>query len=80
MKDCSFDKLKGMEIIITIGLVGFAIYLVIGVLFSLFFLTKGLGKIDKNAIGTGIGFKLIILPGVILLWAYLLPKWLKAKS
>ena len=69
-----------MEQIISIGLAGFGIYLGIGLLFSLFFLTKGLGKIDETAKGSGIGFKLIILPGVVLLWAYLLPKWLKAKS
>ena len=69
-----------MEQIITIGLAGFGIYLGMGFLFSLIFLAKGLGKIDETAKGSGIGFKLIILPGVILLWAYLLPKWLKAKS
>ena len=69
-----------MEQIITIGLMGLTIYLALGLVFSLFFLTMGVGMVDKVAKGSGIGFRLVILPGVVLLWPYLLPKWLKARS
>jgi len=54
-----------------------AIYLVVGVLFVIPFLMKGLTKVDAGAHGSTIGFKIIILPGVIVLWPVLLKKWMK---
>jgi len=54
-----------------------AIYLVLGVLFVIPFLMKGLNKVDEGANGSTIGFKIIIIPGVIVLWPVLLSKWMK---
>jgi hypothetical protein len=54
-----------------------AIYLVLGVLFVIPFLMKGLNKIDDGAHGSTIGFKIIIIPGVIVFWPVLLSKWMK---
>jgi len=54
-----------------------AIYLVLGVLFLIPFLIKGLNKIDEGAHGSTIGFKIIIIPGVIVFWPVLLSKWMK---
>jgi len=54
-----------------------AIYLVLGVLFVIPFLMKGLNKIDEGAHGSTIGFKIIIIPGVIVFWPVLLSKWMK---
>ena len=62
-----------VEILLTIV----AIYLVLGVLFLIPFLMKGLNKIDEGAHGSTIGFKIIIIPGVIVLWPVLLSKWMK---
>ncbi len=57
-----------------------ALYLIAGILFAVFFLSKGIHKIDTAAHGSGWGFKLIILPGTIVLWPVLLNKWRKVKK
>jgi hypothetical protein len=56
------------------------LYLAAGVLFAVFFLNKGIQKIDTAAHGSGWGFRLIILPGVIVFWPVLLNKWRKVKK
>ena len=56
-----------------------ALYIFAGVLFAIFFSIKGIQKIDPAAHGSGPGFRLIIIPGVITLWPVLLMKWIKAK-
>ena len=68
-----------MESIIQVLIYVFSGYLLIGLAFSVLFYMKGLSKIDKNAIGSTLGFKLIIFPGVLMLWPFLLTKWLKIK-
>ena len=55
-----------------------SIYMVLGVLFVIPFLVKGLTKVDKGAHGGTIGFKIIIIPGVIVFWPLLLRRWIKA--
>jgi len=54
-----------------------AVYLLVGVLFVIPFLIKGLNKIDEGAHGSTVGFKIIIIPGVIVLWPVLLSKWMR---
>ena len=54
-----------------------AIYLALGVLFVIPFLMKGLNKVDEGAHSSTIGFKIIIVPGVIVFWPVLLSKWMK---
>jgi hypothetical protein len=54
-----------------------AIYLAVGVLFVIPFLMKGLNKVDEGAHGSTIGFKIIIIPGVIVFWPALFKKWMK---
>lgn len=56
-----------------------AVYLLLGLMFSVAFLAKGIYKVDEAAKQTGIGFKLILLPGITVLWPILLNKWRKAK-
>ena len=68
-----------MTTVVSIFFLALAIYLLAGVLFAIFFLTKGIEKIDTAAHGSGWGFRLIILPGTIVLWPVLLNKWIKAK-
>jgi hypothetical protein len=65
-----------VEVLIIIVL----IYLLLGVFFVVPFLLKGLTKIDKGAHGGTIGFKIIIIPGVIVFWPILLNKWIKANA
>lgn len=52
-----------------------AAYIALGVLFVVPFQLKGLQKIDEGIHGSTIGFRIIIIPGCILLWPVLLQKW-----
>jgi hypothetical protein len=69
-----------MVILVSTILVVAALYLLLGVLFAFFFLTKGIQKIDTAATGSGRGFRIIILPGIIILWPVLLNKWVATKK
>jgi hypothetical protein len=59
-------------------LVGF--YLLLGLVFSVYFLVKVVPTIDEAAQGTSLSFKLIILPGCIVFWPILLRKYLVIKK
>ena len=50
------------------------VYLIAGFLFAIPFLWKGVGQIDEAAKGSGLGFRIIILPGAIVFWPLLLKK------
>ena len=49
-------------------------YLIIGTLFSIYFVLFGVSQLDKNAKNTAWHFRLIIMPGSIFLWFILLYK------
>jgi len=49
-------------------------YLSIGLLFAIFFYKKGMVLMDGNTKESSIGFKLIIFPGLLALWPFLLIK------
>jgi len=64
---------------IIISMVG--LYLVLGFLFAIPFVIKGVTVIDPDgAHGTKWGFRLIIIPGTIVFWPVLLKKWLGANK
>jgi len=65
-----------IETILTIIL----IYLLFGLLFAIPFVIKGVGKIDEGAKDSTIGFRIIIIPGVIVFWPFLLWKWINVKT
>lgn len=69
-----------MNTAVYISFIMAAVYLLAGSLFAVFFLTKGIERMDTAAHGSGWGFRLIILPGTIVLWPVLLKKWGKAKK
>jgi hypothetical protein len=54
------------------------IYLVAGFLFAIAFVIKGASRIDEGAHGASWGFKVIIIPGTIVFWPFLLSKWIKS--
>jgi hypothetical protein len=64
-------------IIIEIIFVVTGIYVLLGLLFAILFIIKGVDKVDEGAHGGSIGFRLIILPGVMAFWPLLLQKWLR---
>jgi len=68
-----------MELIVNIGLMAASVYLLCGVLFAIGFLAKGITAIDEAAHGSTIGFRIIILPGVVVFWPFLLKKWIVSK-
>jgi len=70
---CGSKKINMVEILLIIA----GIYLALGMLFVIPFLIKGLTKVDEGADGSTIGFKIIIIPGVIVFWPLLLKRWVK---
>ena len=47
------------------------IYLAIGILFAVWFATRGVAKLDDAAKDTGFGFRLIVFFGAIAFWVLL---------
>jgi hypothetical protein len=55
---------------------GMALYAAVGAAFAALFLIIGLNRIDNGAKGAGLGFRLLIIPGLIALWPLMLIRWL----
>lgn len=51
-------------------------YAALGLLFAVAFLARGIGRVDPGARGSGWGFRLIVLPGVVAFWPLLLRRWM----
>jgi hypothetical protein len=64
--------------IVSILLIIAGVYLALGFLFAIPFVIKGVQKIDHGAEGGSIGFRIIIIPGTMVFWPFLLKKWIKA--
>lgn len=62
-----------IEILVTI----FFIYLSIGFLFAIVFIVKGAKVIDESVSESPKTFRLLLIPGALLLWPVLLIKWVK---
>lgn len=56
------------------------LYYLIGLPFGIAFTLKGCKSIEPAAVGSGFGFRLMILPASIGLWPYLAVRWLKAQK
>jgi hypothetical protein len=61
---------------VTVVLEVVAAYGATGILFALAFLTFGIGRIDPGARGAGLGFRLMVFPGVVALWPLMLVRWI----
>ncbi len=53
-------------------------YLAVGLLCAVLFVLRGVTRMDPVTKGSSVWFRLLILPGSVLLWPVLLTKWLKA--
>jgi len=62
-------------IAIFLYLLGF--YMLIGIVFAVYFVSKGVTQLDPDAKGSTIMFRLLIFPGSVALW---LPLWLKLRK
>jgi hypothetical protein len=56
------------------------IYLVLGIVFSIPFLSKWIHTLDEATRESGLAFKLTILPGCVIFWPALLKKYWQSKS
>ncbi len=66
-----------MEFFISTLLLFIGIYLLIGVLFSILFLWKGITNVDPDTKGSGVFFKILLFPGICVFWILFLIKWMK---
>lgn len=55
---------------------GAALYAAAGAVFAVVFLVLGVTRIDNGAKGAGLGFRLLILPGLIALWPLMIIRWI----
>ena len=51
------------------------LYGIAGLVFAIAFVTTGVKRIDSQAIGSGVGFRVLIFPGSAALWPLLLRRW-----
>ena len=54
-------------------------YALVGLLFGIAFVSAGIQRVDHAAAGSGIGFRLLVLPGSAALWPLLLARWMGAR-
>jgi hypothetical protein len=66
--------------IVTVLLTAAAIYCLLGLVFAIPFVIKGVNSIDESAAHGSAGFRIIIIPGVMVFWPVLLKKWLRVTS
>jgi hypothetical protein len=56
------------------------IYAGLGLIFAVLFVWIGVQRLDSEAQGSGVGFRLLILPGVAALWPMLLKRWTRGTA
>ena len=52
-----------------------AVYASLGLVFAVPFVSFGVQRLDSDAQGSGIGFRLLMLPGVAAFWPLFLDRW-----
>ena len=65
------------ELLATSFVYAFYLYFSIGLLFAVAFVTTGVNRLDPNAKGSGVVFRLLILPGSAAFWPLLLRRWIR---
>ncbi len=66
---------RAAEVVVLLG----AVYVACGLAFAPLFVWRGVGRVDDAAKSAGVGFRLLILPGVVALWPVLLRLWLPGR-
>lgn len=69
-----------MELIINIFLGILGLYFSIGLLFALYFIFKGATKIDPLMQDTKKRVRILLFPGVVATWPFLIGKLFKSKT
>jgi hypothetical protein len=68
------------ESMIRVAVAAFYGYAIVGLVFAAAFVTTGVSSMDKQAHGAGLGFRLIIFPGVAAFWPLLLYRWIRGSG
>lgn len=55
------------------------VYVGVGAVFAVAFITAGVERIDRNARGSSILFRLLIFPGSAAFWPMLLRRWIRGE-
>ena len=55
-------------------------YIFAGAIFSAVFVIFGIHRVDPDARGWSIGFRLIIFPGLCVFWPLFATRWIRGKS
>ena len=50
-------------------------YVGLGLIFAVLFVWSGVHRLDSEAQGSGVGFRLLILPGIAAFWPMFLYRW-----
>jgi hypothetical protein len=56
------------------------IYLLFGLAVGVPFVRRGVDTVDAAAHGTSATFRILILPGCVVLWPWILHRWLRAQN
>ncbi len=71
---------KMFELVVEACVYALGAYAGIGLLFALYFVFLGVQRIDSQAQGVSFGFRLLILPGVVALWPFILSRWARSRT
>jgi hypothetical protein len=56
------------------------VYLAVGVIFALAFVSFGIARVDPSAAGSSVWFRMLVVPGAVALWPLLLSRWVRGKT
>ena len=68
------------ERLATLFVDAFYLYALLGLIFALAFVTIGAQRIDSQAKGSSMGFRLLIFLGAAAFWPLLLRRWIAGKN
>lgn len=66
---------KMFEAVATLLVYAFYFYVAVGLFFGTVFVAVGVSRVDEQAVGSGWGFRLLILPGSMAFWPLLMKRW-----
>lgn len=68
------------ERLATLFVHAFYLYISLGVVFAMAFATTGVSQVDSQAVGSSLGFRILIFPGSVAFWPLLLRRWMARKG
>jgi hypothetical protein len=61
-------------------LYGLALYVLLGIVTAVLFVTTGISKVLPHGATVTPGARIVFLPGAAVLWPYVLIRWLKSRG